>query len=79
MAPHTVVGLRPERGPELVAALLGVARAGAVYLPVDPDWAQQHVEFILRDSRCAVALTDSPSRRAEPSLGPGGRTLDRPR
>ena len=33
----TLVGVRMERGPDLVAALLGVLRAGAVYVPLDPS------------------------------------------
>jgi amino acid adenylation domain-containing protein len=33
----TLVGVRMERGPDLVAALLGILRAGAVYVPLDPS------------------------------------------
>src|SRR5205085_3195212 len=36
VAPGTLVGVRMEPGPELVAALLGILRAGAVYVPLDP-------------------------------------------
>jgi amino acid adenylation domain-containing protein len=35
--PEALVGVRMERGPALVAALLGILRAGAVYVPLDPS------------------------------------------
>ncbi|MCP4664349.1 MAG: AMP-binding protein, partial [bacterium] len=34
--PETVVGIAAERGPELVVGLLGILKAGGVYLPLDP-------------------------------------------
>jgi amino acid adenylation domain-containing protein len=54
----SVVGICLPRGPEMVAALMGVLKAGAVYLPLDPAYPQGRLEFMLDDSE-AMGLIDS--------------------
>jgi amino acid adenylation domain-containing protein len=56
VGPESVVALCLERGPDLVAALLAVWRAGGAYLPLDPDYPAERLEFMLADSRASVLL-----------------------
>jgi amino acid adenylation domain-containing protein len=57
--PETLVGVRLERGADLVAALLAVWRAGAGYVPLDPAHPRERNAWILADTRAAVLLTSS--------------------
>ncbi|MDN3358646.1 non-ribosomal peptide synthetase [Actinomadura sp. DC4] len=44
------VGVVMERSAELVAVLLGVVKAGAAYVPVDPEWPAGRVRRVLAEA-----------------------------
>ena len=50
VGPETVVGLCVERSPEMVIGLLGILKAGAAYLPLDPSYPPERLAFMLRDA-----------------------------
>jgi amino acid adenylation domain-containing protein/non-ribosomal peptide synthase protein (TIGR01720 family) len=54
-----VVGLAMRRGPELLCALLGILKAGGVYLPLDPDYPPDRLAFMIADSAPVMLLTTS--------------------
>ncbi|MEV7913242.1 amino acid adenylation domain-containing protein [Streptomyces griseus] len=54
-----VVGLSLRRGPELLCALLGILKAGGVYLPLDPDYPADRLAFMITDSAPTLLLTTS--------------------
>lgn len=57
VGPECVVGVCAERSLDLVVALLGVVRAGAAYVPLDPDYPVDRLRFMVTDSRASVVLT----------------------
>jgi amino acid adenylation domain-containing protein len=61
----SVVAVCAERSLELLPGLLGVLRAGAAYLPIDPDYPADRVAFMLSDAAPAALLTQ---RRIRPAL-----------
>jgi amino acid adenylation domain-containing protein len=54
--PGDVVGLRVERTADLAIGLLGIWKAGAVFLPIDPSYPAERVDLLIRDSRCACVV-----------------------
>ncbi|MFI7054240.1 amino acid adenylation domain-containing protein [Streptosporangium canum] len=57
--PQEPVGVLLERRPELVVALLGVLKAGAAYLPLDPVYPARRTEAVLADAGARIVLTES--------------------
>jgi amino acid adenylation domain-containing protein len=52
-----LVGVAVGRSVELIVALLGVLRAGAAYLPLDPEYPVARIRFMISDAGCSVILT----------------------
>ncbi|MEV5242005.1 amino acid adenylation domain-containing protein [Streptomyces cinnamoneus] len=55
--PEQLVGLALPRTEEMIVALLAVVKAGAGYLPVDPDYPAERISYMLRDARPGLLLT----------------------
>src|SRR6478736_4232974 len=55
--PETYVALGIPRSVESVLAMWAVARTGAAFVPVDPDYPAERVEHMLADSGATVCLT----------------------
>ncbi|MCP4261667.1 MAG: amino acid adenylation domain-containing protein [Planctomycetes bacterium] len=56
---NCLVGICVERSLEMVIGLLGILKAGAAYVPLDPDYPEHRLQFILEDSQVSVLLTQS--------------------
>ena len=45
-----VVGIKAKRSIETVVGIFGIMKAGAVYLPLNPEFPQERIDYMLRDS-----------------------------
>src|SRR5689334_23243368 len=54
-----IIGVLLERSLELVVSLLGILKAGAAYLPLDPNYPPERLSFMLADARAPVLLTQA--------------------
>jgi amino acid adenylation domain-containing protein len=57
--PGTFVALLVDRSPDLIVAMLGILRAGAAYVPLDPAYPDERVASIVADAAPAVIVTTS--------------------
>ncbi|MFG2882787.1 amino acid adenylation domain-containing protein [Streptomyces sp. NPDC048297] len=64
--PETLVAVALPRTADLVVGLLGILKAGAGYVPVDPEYPSKRLEFILGDAAPALILTDRDSAAVLP-------------
>ncbi|HLL70296.1 MAG TPA: amino acid adenylation domain-containing protein [Pyrinomonadaceae bacterium] len=53
-----LVGICVERSTEMVCGLLGILKAGAGYVPLDPAHPKERLAFMLEDTRAPVLLTE---------------------
>jgi amino acid adenylation domain-containing protein len=51
------IGLAVERSHQMVIALLAIMKAGAAYIPIDPDYPEDRIQFMLADACPKILLT----------------------
>jgi surfactin family lipopeptide synthetase A len=52
------VAILLERGYMQMVSMLGIMKLGAVYVPIDPKYPQERMDYILEDCRSKVVVTD---------------------
>ncbi|WP_199326293.1 non-ribosomal peptide synthetase [Nostoc parmelioides] len=67
--PETTVGICLERSPEMLIGILGVLKAGGVYLPLDPTYPDERVKWILGDAQVGVLLVHAETQRRREEFG----------
>ncbi|TMR08294.1 amino acid adenylation domain-containing protein, partial [Nonomuraea turkmeniaca] len=66
--PGDSVGVCLDRDDSLIAALLGVWRAGAAYVPLDPAYPADRLEFIAADAGMAHLITSAAVARRQDAV-----------
>ncbi|QNU68230.1 amino acid adenylation domain-containing protein [Ruminiclostridium herbifermentans] len=62
----TIVGLLIERSIEFVVGIMAILKAGGAYLPIDPEYPETRIKYILEDAGAKILLTtDSIEERIE--------------
>lgn len=55
----SVVGIMLERSLDLTAAILGVIKCGGTYIPIDPEYPDSRIRYMLEQTEASLLITDS--------------------
>src|SRR5208282_2215317 len=59
IGPENLVALALPRSTQMIIALLGILKAGAAYLPLNPEYPAERLAYMLRDAQPACVLTSA--------------------
>jgi nonribosomal peptide synthetase DhbF len=80
VGPEQMVGVSMPRSLEMIVALVGILKAGAAYLPLDPEYPQARIELMVKDARPVCILTAEDIKKLDgelPTTNPAPRgTID---
>ena len=54
-----IVGLCLDRSLDMIIGLLGILKSGCAYLPIDPEYPEQRISYIIKDAQVESILTHS--------------------
>jgi amino acid adenylation domain-containing protein len=66
VGPETRVGICIERSPDLVIGLLAILKAGGCYVPLDPGYPADRLQYMLADAQMPIVLTQASLRERLP-------------
>ncbi|MEO7583965.1 MAG: amino acid adenylation domain-containing protein [Ferruginibacter sp.] len=55
----TLIPICMKRSVEMIAGILGILKAGAAYVPIDPEYPEERIRFMLEDINAAIIITSS--------------------
>jgi amino acid adenylation domain-containing protein len=59
VGPGALVGICMQRSSEMLIGLLGILKAGAAYVPLDPEYPQDRLSYMFEDARVELLLTQA--------------------
>ncbi len=54
-----LVGICLRRSPDILVSILGILKAGGAYIPLDPDYPDERLQFMLEDAQASVLITQT--------------------
>lgn len=59
--PEVAIAFCMTRGLEMVVTMAAILKAGAFYIPIDPNFPKDRIDYMLTDANAALIVTDNPS------------------
>ncbi|WP_170958295.1 non-ribosomal peptide synthetase [Bacillus pseudomycoides] len=56
---NQLIGIMVERSIEMIVGILGILKSGGAYVPIDPEYPKERIEYILKDSNVSILLTQN--------------------
>ncbi|MCP5054899.1 MAG: amino acid adenylation domain-containing protein, partial [bacterium] len=58
VGPDSIVAMILDRTLEMIVAIMGILKAGGAYLPIDPEYPQDRIDYMLKDSGAKALVAD---------------------
>lgn len=55
--PNTIIAMMLDKSFEMIVGILSILKSGAAYLPIDPEYPNERIDYILAESRPLIVLT----------------------
>ncbi|MBL6448223.1 amino acid adenylation domain-containing protein [Fulvivirga sp. 29W222] len=73
---EAIVGIMLPRTEALFISILGALKAGCTYVPIDPDYPEDRIDYIVQDSSLSLMLTDADLEKRAKQFGDQLQTID---
>ena len=70
---ETIVGIMIDKSLEMLIGIMGILKAGGAYLPIDPEYPEDRIRYMLEDSNTKILLTQN---KLLESINYAGETID---
>lgn len=64
--PTDIIGIMLNRSPEMIIGLLAILKCGAAYLPIDPDYPNERISYMLENSKTKIVLVNNSTEESIP-------------
>jgi amino acid adenylation domain-containing protein/non-ribosomal peptide synthase protein (TIGR01720 family) len=68
--PDTIVGIKLERSVDMIIGIFAILKAGGAYLPIDPQYPEERITYMLKDSGARILLKKSEIRISKSETNP---------
>ncbi|MCW3101571.1 MAG: Nonribosomal peptide synthetase, partial [Bacteroidetes bacterium] len=67
--PDDLIGIKVDRNEWMIISILAILKSGGAYVPIDPDYPQERIDYMVADSRCRVVLDDAELQKFDAGSG----------
>lgn len=66
---NSLIGLCMDRSPDIIIAIIGIWKSGNAYVPLDPNYPKQRLEYIVSDAKIGLMITSKATDEQAKELG----------
>src|SRR6266487_573346 len=59
---ETLIPICIERSPQMIIGIIGILKAAGAYVPIDPDYPEERIKYILEDTQATIAISSKESK-----------------
>jgi amino acid adenylation domain-containing protein len=76
--PEDLVGILLDRSTAMIVAIIGIIKSGGAYVPIDPTYPQERIDYMLSDSNCKVLIDEQELLKSRKSAKDNPERVNQP-